>query len=139
MQTIVYVYILLISCRVVELHLSRNPELFHPMAVAVVIDEHSNSIRHPINPHQFYTGQISNDKTSHVKLHVTSTGILTASISTANDVIYIEVIYLPYFIIMCICKYVIQPASRFLKDSSENMFAYNRSKIIPREMKDGQR
>lgn len=78
--------------RIVELHLSHNRDLFHPMAVAMEIDKSGNSQQHPINAHQYYAGRISNDATSRVTLHLSSTGILTASISTGNDVIYIEVI-----------------------------------------------
>ena len=79
-------------CRIVELHLSHNRDLFHPMAVAMEIDKSGNSQQHPINAHQYYTGRISDDATSRVTLHISSTGILTASVSTGNDVIYIEVI-----------------------------------------------
>jgi len=71
---------------------SRNHDLFHPWAVATEIDDSGNSQQHPINAHQFYIGQISDDATSRVKLHVTSNGMLSASITTKNDVIYIEVI-----------------------------------------------
>ena len=78
--------------------MSRNHDLFHPMAVATEIDESGNSKQHPINAHQFYIGKISDDATSRVKLHVTSNGILTASITTENDVIYIEVIISTHFI-----------------------------------------
>ena len=104
------------------------------------IDKSGNSRQHPINAHQFYTGQISDDATSHVKLHVASSGILTASITTGNDVIYIEVIHF-HLKYMRIYKFVIQPASRFLKDSleSELMFVYNRSKIIPKETNNTER
>jgi len=62
------------------------------MAVATEIDKSGNSRKHPINAHQFYSGQISGDATSHVKLHIASSGMLTASIATENDVVYIEVI-----------------------------------------------
>ena len=78
--------------RTIELHVTRNHDLFHPMAVAMEIDESGNSRQHPINAHQFYIGQISDDMRSRVKLHVAPEGILTASITTENDVIYIEVI-----------------------------------------------
>ena len=71
--------------------MTRNRDLFYPMAVAMEIDKFGNSQQHPINAHQFYTGHISDDATSRVRLYVTDTGILTASISTRNDVIYIEV------------------------------------------------
>ena len=89
--------------RIIELHVSRNHDLFHPMAVAMEIDESGKTRQHPINAHQFYIGQISDDTTSRVKLHVTPNGILTASITTENDVIYIEVCNYPNT--LCIYKY----------------------------------
>ena len=95
------------------------------------IDESGKARQHPINAHQFYIGQISDDARSRVKLHVAANGILTASITTENDVIYIEVIVITHNI-LCIYKYLIQPASQYLNDD-ENMFVYNRSRIIPRE------
>ena len=75
----------------VHLHLRRNSDLFHPMAVAMEIDGDGNHQQHPINAHQFYTGHISEHNTSHVRAHVSPTGVLTAAISMETDVIYIEV------------------------------------------------
>ncbi|XP_065897956.1 disintegrin and metalloproteinase domain-containing protein 17-like isoform X2 [Dysidea avara] len=74
----------------VHLHLRRNSDLFHPMAVAMEIDGDGNHQQHPINAHQFYTGHISEHNTSHVRAHVSPTGVLTAAISMETDVIYIE-------------------------------------------------
>ena len=68
------------------------------MAVATEIDESGKAQQHPINAHQFYVGQISNDARSRVKLHVAADGILTASITTENDVIYIEVIVITQYL-----------------------------------------
>lgn len=75
----------------VHLHLKRNSDLFHPMAVAMEIDGVGNQHQHPINAHQFYNGHINEDVTSHVRAHVSPTGVLTAAVTMETDVIYIEV------------------------------------------------
>jgi len=66
------------------------------MAVAMEIDGDGNHQQHPINTHRFYTGRVSEDDTSHVRAHVSPTGVLTAAVSMETDVIYIEVCLVNY-------------------------------------------
>ena len=91
--------------------MSRNHDLFHPMAVAMEIDESGKTRQHPVNAYQFYIGQISDDTTSRVKLHITPSGILTASITTENDIIYIEVIVITQISYLFINILFSQPAN----------------------------